>query len=323
LARLLAAYPIAWVAFALVALIVEPRDGLPALLVIVSPHLFLLGLLLLPVAAVLRDRILLVAMAVFVVVGVVRFADDWVSLPADAVGGSALHVVTWNLEAGAAPASDVVNALLAQEADLVALQELRPDVAAALDNDPTVAARFPFRLLYPDREVFGIGLLSRYPLEELARYDWPVGLSARVDLGADGEAFVLNSHPMPGELGRLGFDATRRDEELAAIRPRIDALLARSARVLVMGDYNTTPEEPGYSGLAAGLGDAHRSVGIGPGWTWRPGRLKPWQMGFVRIDYVFTGPGLSPVSSSEDCSYAGDHCLLRAAIGLSARDGTQ
>lgn len=88
--------------------------------------------------------------------------------------------------------------------------------------------------------------------------------------------------------------------------------------MIVVGDFNTAPTEPAFDRFVAGLVDAHRAVGIGPGWTWRPSRLEPLGIGLLRIDLALSGPGATPTRIGERCDLPGDHCQLRAAFALAA-----
>ena len=175
----------------------------------------------------------------------------------------------------------------------------------------------------PDRSVFGLGLLSRHPLVEELRSDRnPVALAARVRLPSGEEINVFNAHPMPGDIEGprdwlpLSFDARERDRSLVEVRTMIDSLMAGSTPLVVLGDYNVSPTEPGYRQLTAGLTDVHAEIGNGPGWTWRPSRLVSWGIGLLRIDYVLTSAAVAPVGIGEDCSQAGDHCIVTARLEL-------
>lgn len=70
--------------------------------------------------------------------------------------------------------------------------------------------------------------------------------------------------------------------------------------------------------LVAGLADAHREVGLGPGWTWRPSRFEGLGLGLLRIDLALSGPGASPTRVGERCGLPGDHCQLHATFALEA-----
>jgi hypothetical protein len=71
-----------------------------------------------------------------------------------------------------------------------------------------------------------------------------------LDLGPQGRVAIINGHPLPGSIGLVGglpvsFDGSMRDAATAPVRDRIDILLANGQSVIVLGDYNVTPTEPG------------------------------------------------------------------------------
>ena len=66
--------------------------------------------------------------------------------------------------------------------------------------------------------------------------------------------------------------------------------------------------------LDAGLTDAHRAVGVGPGFTWRPAPLQALDLALLRIDAVLTGDWLEPTASEVDCTIPGDHCRLTVTL---------
>ncbi len=234
-------------------------------------------------------------------------------------------MLSWNLELGSKAAASSVAGILSSDADLVALQELTPDVATAIEADIELKTRYPYRILEPDDGVRGMGLLSRLPLT--ATHDTSAGLGFEGPpvlhagmLTPDGRRVdVLDVHPFPPSITRLGglpagLDTRRRDADLAAIRSMIDGL-ADPSSALVVGDLNTSPFEAGYGTLVGrGLVDAHEAAGTGPGFTWRPSSLEGLGAGFLRIDHVISGAALRPISTSVDCSIAGDHCRLFATL---------
>ena len=300
------------------------RTGVLALAQILLPHLVfgtlvVAGLL----ALVLQTRVLTVAIVALVVVGLLRFGSEWISLPGPPVVGTAVRLVSWNLELGARPAAAVMGPLLDHDADVVALQELTPDAASALDHDAATTARYPYRFLVPDAGTFGVGVLSAFPIVDRAVFDSPAGVVVTLDLGSGHHLRILNAHPLPGRIemaGGLGmpvaFDATERDTALARVRTRIEPLLTDREPLVVMGDYNTAPTEPAYATLTDGLRDVHVEVGLGPGWTWRPSRLESLGVGLLRIDLILVGPGVSPVSTGVDCRNPGDHSLVDATVAV-------
>lgn len=320
LSRIVAAFSLALVGVSLLNAVAPRQTGVLGLLPILAPHLFLVGLLLLvallPLAVRGRDFLLLGSLTLFVIVTVIRFGDEWVSLPSGGAPDSSLRLVSWNLELGARSPSQAVDALLRLDADVIALQELTNDAAAAIEADPTLRARYPNQVLAPDASVLGIGLLSAYPITQDEVTSEPVLMTAQLDLGGGRQLIVLNAHPLPGNIGSLSFDARRRDADLDRVRVRIEALLRGEVPFIVIGDYNVASSEPAYGRLAEGLRDVHREVGFGPGWTWRPNTFEGFGIGLLRIDYVFAGTGVTPRAMDVDCRLPGDHCILNAAVDL-------
>ena len=326
-----AALAVALVALTAVHLVAPQRDGPLALSQILAPYLFLL---LVPFLLLLRTtgtpgRLLRWAMAAAIVVFVVRFVPAWVPLPgaapATAAGAERIGVATWNLELGQPEAAAVVDTIRAMDADVLGLVELTPDHAAAIAADPDLRRRFRTMELRPTEGSLGIGLLSTLPpIGEPRRLGDPPLLVQQLDAGEGRTVTVVVAHPLParieaiaGELLPVGYDSVSRDRHLAIVRGVVDPILASGEPLLLIGDFNVVDREPGYDDLAAGLTDAHRAVGLGPGHTWRPGRLEWLPFGLLRIDLLFSANGVTPVAVSQDCTPRGsDHCIVAGVMAL-------
>lgn len=301
--------------------VARPETGLLALANIVSPSLVLIALLLLSLGAVRGGRWPRIILVGLIVVTALRFGDEWLSMPATPGAGTTVEVATWNLELGSVGIETMRAGLATFDAEVVALEELTPDQATAIEGDATIRERYPYRALFPAAGAAGIGLVSSLPLSNVEGFLDPSRVTATIDL--DGrEIVVVAAHPFPALIPTMtalripvGFDPSGRDTAHATIRADIDSSMATDD-VIVLGDFNTAPTEPAYSRLTAGLVDAHVAVGLGPGWTWRPSRLEFLGFGLLRIDLVLASPGLSPVRSWVDCSHPGDHCLVGATLQL-------
>ncbi len=265
----------------------------------------------------------LVSLAVLVL-AVVSLGDELWSPTPDAATGptSELRVLTWNLDAGGRAATATVAGIAALDADLVALQELTPEAATAIEADPILRARYPYRILEPDQGVDGMGLLAKRPLVTRGSERAPLILRAGLLLDGGRMIEVLDVHPYPPDMGTVArlpvsLDTRRRDEDLGVIGGRVVAM-DDPAWALVVGDLNTAPGEPSLAALADGLTDAHAAAGTGPGFTWRPSALEGLGVGVLRIDHVLTGTWLTPVAATTDCSIAGDHCRLMVTLRIAA-----
>ena len=319
LVRLSIAY--ASVAAALLAIggLVPIQGGPLAIASILAPHLALACVALVPVALVARSRRLGLVLGLVVVVFGVRFSGEWVS-PTPGVDADALVVATWNTQSGVAAADETVRMLVDRRIDIVTLQELTPEVAAAIEADPILASRYPYRDLEPRQGVSGVGILSRFPISTAPYETEPVRLEARVTL-ADREIVVLVAHPYPARIGLVAgipvnFDPTERNQELRLLRARVETLEATGESVLLIGDFNTAPTEPAFGPLTAGLHDAHAEAGFGPGWTWRPARFAVTGIALLRIDLILSTAALQPVRTTIACPALGDHCLVTAWLAL-------
>lgn len=171
-----------------------------------------------------------------------------------------------------------------------------------------------------------MALLSRYPISDQEALADPPAIRALLDVEGERIA-VVAAHPLPARIATvtplrlpIDFDASQRDDSIAAVRAFLDGASPADHRLL-LGDFNVTDREPAYRDLSMGLVDAHAEVGQGTGSSWRPARLKHLALGIVRIDFVFSSPGLRPTSISTDCTPRGsDHCLIVASLRVVPAD---
>ena len=294
------------------------REGIPALMTILAPHAALAALLVTVVCAlVVRGGALRLGLVVLGIVMLARFSGEWLSHPSNA-GPATFTVATWNMEWTGVEGPAAVAGLVDLDADVVALQELTPEQAAAIETSASVTDRYPYRRLEPGSSASGIGLLSRHPLTDVEYGSDTVFL--RATLESDGERItILSAHPYGPRIGTrrgipVAYHASGRDRRLAEVRTQLDAAIGLGAPVILIGDFNVSPTEAGYRDLTAGLTDAHVEVGQGPGWTWRPSLLGSLPMGVLRIDLVLSTPQLTPVESRVACPAVGDHCQVIAGF---------
>ena len=303
--------------------LVGATPGPGALLAILTGHVLLAAMVVGVIGAAAGvTRGTVTALAIIGLLAAARLGPEWVSLPARAIEDDrALSVLSWNLELGSANPSLLAEVLVSHDADLVALQEVTPEAAAAIERDARLVERYPWRWLEADPGVLGMAILSRHPMESLDRSTDPAALVVTVETD-HGVVTVVDVHPMPGRIALvpgtrlpIGFDPAGRDAGLRAVRSIIDPHIERG-RVIVIGDLNVAPTEPGARIVLDGLLDVHAEVGQGPGWTWRPSRFEATELAFLRIDYVLVSPGLRPVGTGVDCRWTGDHCVVTATVDL-------
>jgi len=204
--------------------------------------------------------------------------------------GPELRVATVNLWYRSRDATHALAWLAAHPADVVVLQEVTPEWAAAMS---ATADLYPHRATHPRQDPYGIGVLSRWPLERVEY----------VDFAQDGLPSVVATLDVDGRkvqvIGLHTAWPVFKDLQVARDRALTGAAaLARAATVptVIAGDFNLTPYAPRFRRLEreAGMRDAFASV-----W-WRP----TWQAAFwplaLPIDHVLVPAGA---------------CVQEAAIG--------
>jgi endonuclease/exonuclease/phosphatase (EEP) superfamily protein YafD len=321
--------------------VVGPQTGPLALLAVFEPHLLALGAVCGALALLLTinerspqaSRIRVIAIAI-IVVALVRVGGEWWSPDDNRARGeplaseTRLAIMSWNLEVDSKSPQDVVDGILdvrqPRRPQVVALQELTPDVADALEASDEIDERFPYRILRPRDGVLGMGLLSSIPLVEGDSGAYPMFLGAGILMPDGSRLDILNGHPLPPKVDTIagvptGLDTRQRDLDLGYLRDALDRA-PDPERVLLVGDLNTTPLEPGFGIVADGLHDVHADVASGTGFTWRPAFLERLNVGLLRIDHVLAGAALQPVAISEDCSLPGDHCRVTAVVDVPGAD---
>jgi endonuclease/exonuclease/phosphatase (EEP) superfamily protein YafD len=153
----IAAYPLAVTALDLGGFVPLPGDGPIGLAQLLSAHLSLAALALVPFAFLHGARPIRLALLVLAIVAVGRFGGEWWSMPPTVGTGQTVDVMTWNLEIGSRPPADAVAFLRQHTAQVVALEELTTDVAAAIAADPELRAHYPGQALVATNDVLGLG----------------------------------------------------------------------------------------------------------------------------------------------------------------------
>lgn len=195
-------------------------------------------------------------------------------IPGKGGGPYDLRVLTHNVDAANPDPAGTARAVLAADADVVALEEITP---AALK---TYKARFAST--YPHLVSRGtVALWSKFPVAESASVDvgfaWTRALRAEVSTPQGKVAFYV-AHLASVRVGTSGFTSNQRNETIAQLGQQIAA--EKLAGVVVMGDFNGTANDRSLAPLTAGLRSAQGASGQGFGFTW------PAEFPMARIDHI-------------------------------------
>jgi endonuclease/exonuclease/phosphatase (EEP) superfamily protein YafD len=226
---------------------------------------------------------------------------------AAACGGVPYTVVTANVRYRNTDRSRFLAWLSAEPGDLVLVQEVTPDWARDLEQ----LREYPYRDLRPREDAYGIGVLSRWPLQQVVARDLAGdGLpSLQGTVAADGRHIrFLGLHTRWPILPGL---ARWRD---ATLREAAGLVRASEGPVLVLGDLNVTPRSPVFGTFLqeSGLRDVMHGV------HWRP----TWMAGFwplsLRIDHVLVSPGVCVEQAEVGPSIGSDHRPVVARLRFQA-----
>jgi vancomycin resistance protein VanJ len=254
-----------------------------------------------------------------------------------------LTVMTYNLGDSLAVPEVMVSVLRSSEADIIALQELADEQAAAIERG--LRDLYPYQVLY-GHGVSGKGLLSRYPiLEEELFYlqsqrlpylriilqvplrpcpSTSLRTSSGQALAMDGAGpgsqttpvTVIVAHPPPPSLRRDGYHI---HPQAAAEIVSIAQMTTASGPGILVGDFNLTDQNDNYALLSdAGLNDVFRAAGWGFGATW-PARSRIGLLRlFVRIDYIWHSAHFRAIHAWVGPDAGSDHLPVLARLAWQA-----
>ncbi|MGI6377136.1 MAG: endonuclease/exonuclease/phosphatase family protein [Anaerolineae bacterium] len=302
-----------------------PREFAPlALAAAFLPFVFAPLLLTVPLAWAARARVSLalhgVALGLFVALYGPRFVPPPLRVRPPQAHEQAVTVLTHNLHYLAHDADELATALLAQPADLLAVQELAPSaeghLAAALSE------RYPHQV--SDGWHSDVALYARYPIID---HEWrtlahkPGGALLTTVAMPGGAWRVIVVHPYSPRTVRflgmslpLGVSYRDLEHDLAAL---LDEQLAAGLPVVLLGDLNASEQSLAYRAARARLRDAHARAGWGLGFTFPRGgslRGQPIPCAIVRIDYVLYSAPLRATRARVFCGDVSDHCALLAEL---------
>jgi endonuclease/exonuclease/phosphatase (EEP) superfamily protein YafD len=254
------------------------------------------------------------------------FGPQMIPPAVQAHSGPRIRVATFNLHYDLAESqlAAIIAAIRAQQADVVALQELSPGAAAGIQRQ--LVDNYPYQVLAPSIERAGLGLISRYPLVEWKSQGAAmqtallrVGGSSVTVINVSMTAPELKRHRLPGVRWAKyirNYRTSKRSREIGSLLRTIERV---EGPLVVAGDFNLSDREPDYAQLAAQLHDSYRETNWGFGNTF-PGSLDlggvPISLPFLRIDYIWSAGGAVPAASQVACGNASDHCMVVAEMQI-------
>lgn len=228
--------------------------------------------------------------------------------------GPTLTIYSANLLFGRADPEILTRDIQRAHADLVLFQEYTPAASDALRR--RLRSEYPYFIEAPATNASGRAIFSRVPFN--SEDDPPPGtdhstreMEVTIHL-AGREVVVRNIHlmtPLRPSLIEIQSKQTR------ALTSQVRT---ETRPVLLAGDFNCTPASVHAGWLRdAGLIDSHRAAGEGIGATWSMTGLRRL-ITHVRIDHVYTGNALIPMSHRLGQPNGSDHRPVIAVVGFSS-----
>lgn len=211
--------------------------------------------------------------------------------PGAACGAQSFTIATANLLYTNPRPEPFLDWLEHHSPDLVVVQEVTPGWLPALHR----LTAYPHQYVLPRTDPYGIGILSRWPLQSVSPVDLAGdGIPSLTGIAEiDGQRLrILGMHARWPVLPRL---ARARD---TALQHAAELVRNEALPVVALGDLNLTPDAPAFERLleTAGLRDAV------DGRRWRPTWLADFWPLALRIDHVLV---------------SGDLCVDHAEVGES------
>ena len=285
---------------------------------------FHLGLLLLAialVAAFTRGRRLFLAAAPPVLFALAPAWLGWFprTPPAIRPGSPQLRVMSCNLLMVNRDVAPILAEVRAARPDVLLLQEYSDGSHEAAKA--ALAGDYPYSSVVTRDDSFGVAIYSRLPFVGDVDNRLPLGRAGveqtRAVVRVDGrDVAVYNVHLLPPRRLDYTVDGRLQFADL------LETLSGEKLPYVVAGDLNLTGDTPQHADLRrVGALDAHDVAGRGRGSTWPVNAFFRYLPG-LRMDHVYAGNGLVPVSCRTGEGRGSDHRPVVAEVSWGA-GGTQ
>lgn len=219
--------------------------------------------------------------------------------------GESLSILSLNLLASNTNYTGAMELIREKDPDVVVLQELSPQWELRLKD---LYSQYPYRLMVPQSNNFGIGILSKTfmnsQVTDLGKV-FPPSIFSEI-LKNNNTVSILATHPVP-PVGRDRFEF--RNEQLK----EIGRLSAReSGNFIVAGDLNSSSYSVHFQDLVkkGNLKDSRKGYGIASSW--------PADIFIMRttLDHILYKGEMRVLSRTTERNIGSDHLPVYIEIGL-------
>jgi hypothetical protein len=230
-------------------------------------------------------------------------------LPPATAGSPVVTITHSNLLYSNPTIDAAIAALLATDADVIAVSELTVEFEQAIERS-AIGTGYPFVSTKADDGAAGLGIWSRLPLHPGPRPpDSRMTLSAEIDLG--GRPLVILLAPPPPPLRHV--DEWRTEMDAIASRPD-----AERDRTVLVADLNVSYFHPSFRRFLdrTGLRDVHTALGRGFSVSWPTHGLVP---PFVRLDHALVGADVTATAIDDVDVPGSDHRGFTVSVTWTGR----
>ncbi len=197
-----------------------------------------------------------------------------------------------------------IRAIHELEPDFLSIQELNCSWKSELIG--TLSKQYPYFVVVPsDRDSFGLGVFSKYPLSdiEIKRWQGTPNITGEIVLDNGAIPFVSSHTHSPVKFARY----YKRNGHIHSIaKHKRDSF--RNEKGLIMGDFNATPWDPAIQNFKrdTGMVDSRKKLTL----------TFPAKFPIIPIDYIFHSKGLQclnfkavPVDGSDHIAIFGSYAI--------------
>ncbi|MCE9605890.1 MAG: endonuclease/exonuclease/phosphatase family protein [Planctomycetia bacterium] len=216
-----------------------------------------------------------------------------------------LLIVSINLFAHSQAHAEVVDYVRTVKPDIVVLLELTDQWKAAL---AVLKPEYPESHFLSRSDAFGVGLLSKRPLDE-ARFDQAAGLPivrARLPIG-DRSLKIFGVHPLPPAGAH---NSAARNQALAALNRMV---WESTGPIIVAGDLNTTGWSPHFTDLLARTTLRDSRLGQGLQATWPTNVPQPLR---ITIDHFLVSSEVRVLGRRVGPDIGSDHLPIEMDFAI-------
>ena len=228
-----------------------------------------------------------------------------------------MKVLSYNLYFRNTEYKTTIKWLLAQDADILALQEVTPRWGQELQT--ALSSRYPYAKVLPLKGTHGLAFFSKFPIQqdgiENNAYHLPIAQRIVVATNA-GDFTFMNAHTaspagaVEGSWHKLPI-TLERNARLRA--QQWDQLrLHEGERTIIMGDLNTHRWERLYHHMRVHYQEAHAAAGSGFGLTFPNTHKLPYPV--FRLDHILLRGPMTVEAAEVHYSGNSDHFPISATI---------